>query len=406
MSGSGGAAWIDLIGMGADGVDSLAPSARAALESAETVFGSERLLGLLPGDGAGGERVPWPRPFQALTGRLQALQGRPVAVLATGDPLWFSVGTQILRDLGPDAVRVHPQVSAFQLACARLGWPIAEVETLTVHGRPVEQILPAIGPGARLLVLSGDGETPAAVARLLTDRGYGPSVLTALSEMGGPAEARQSGLASGWARVVPGFHLLAVECVADDGAQVATRAPGLADDVYNHDGQITKREVRAVTLAKLMPQPGALLWDVGAGCGSVGIEWMRAARDARAIGIDPDDRRRSMAAENARALGVPGLDLIAGLAPDVFDELPRPDAVFLGGGLRPGVAEAALAALKPLGRLVANGVTLETEAALIALHTRLGGELTRISVARARPVGGRTGWGQMMPVTQWSVLKR
>lgn len=398
------APWVDLIGVGADGAASLAPAAREAFARAEVVFASGRLHALLPGGTA--ERVHWPSPFSALTDRLRAASGRRVAVLATGDPLWFSVGARIVAEIGAEAVRVHPQVSAFQLACARLGWALAEVETLSVHGRAPETCLPAVAPGRRLLLLTADGRTPSHVARLLTDRGYGPSVLTVLADMDGEGECRISGLASGWARDVPDFHVLAVDCVADAGAQMTTRAPGLSDEMFQHDGQITKREVRAVTLAKLMPQPGALLWDVGAGCGSVGIEWMRAVPGARAIGIDPDDDRRDMALANARALGVPGLDLIAGRAPAAFDGLPTPDAVFLGGGLVPGVAEAALDALAPLGRLVANGVTLETEAALIDLHARLGGDLTRLSVARARPVGGRSGWGPLMPVTQWSLLKR
>lgn len=397
-------AWLDIIGMGADGPGGLSALARQRLAAAEHVFASDRLHALVPDLSA--ERVVWPTPFSALVERLGALRGRRVAVLATGDPLWFSVGARILREIPATEVTVHPQLSAFQLAAARLGWSLADVETLTAHGRPPEQILPFVGPGQRLLVLTADRTTPARIARLLTDRGYGPSVLTVLAEMGGPGETRVCGLASGWARDVPDFHTLAVDCVADSGAQMASRAPGLPDDLFEHDGQITKREVRAVTVARLMPQRGALLWDVGAGCGSVAIEWMRAACDARAIGIEPAAARREMAAANAVTLGVPKLDIVEGRAPEAFHGLPAPDAVFVGGGLSEPVAEAALAALRPLGRLVVNAVTLRSEAALLALHARHGGELTRLSVARARPVGGRTGWGAMMPVTQWSLLKR
>ncbi|MEV8467388.1 precorrin-6y C5,15-methyltransferase (decarboxylating) subunit CbiE [Fluviibacterium sp. DFM31] len=396
--------WLDIIGIGDDGMASLLPAARDRLQSAEHVFASDRLHGLTPDLSA--ERHSWPSPFSALIGDLTALRGKKVAVLATGDPLWFSVGARIGRDIDPAEIRYHPQLSAFQLACARLGWSLADVETLTAHGRPTEQILPFVGPDQRLLVLTADGETPARIAGLLSERGYGGSVLTVLAHMGGDAEQRITGLASGWTQRVPDFHTLAIECIADENAQMLARTPGLPDDVFEHDGKMTKREVRALTLAKLMPKRGALLWDIGCGCGSVAIEWMRAARDARAIGLDPNPDRRAMAAANALALGVPKLDLIDATAPEGLADLPDPDAVFIGGGLSEDTAEVALMALKPLGRLVANAVTLESEAQLIRLHARFGGELTRLSVARARPVGRLTGWDSFMPVTQWSLLKR
>jgi precorrin-6Y C5,15-methyltransferase (decarboxylating) len=396
--------WLDIIGMGDDGIASLLPTARARLDAAEVVIASDRLHDHVPDLTA--ERISWPSPFTALIDRLTQMRGRKVAVLATGDPLWYSVGARIGREFDISELRYHPQISAFQLACARLGWSLPDVETLTAHGRPTEQILPFVAPGACLLVLTAGPDTPGQVARLLTDRGYGPSVMTALSHLGGPREAQVSALASGWKMEVPAFHILAVECVADAGAQVIGRNPGLPDHLFENDGLITKREVRAVTLAKLMPQRGALLWDVGAGCGSVGIEWMRAAPDARAIGVEPREDRRAMAMDNALALGVPKFDVVLGHAPDVLADLPAPDAVFIGGGLSEPVADLALDMLKPLGRLVANAVTLESEAVLFALHARLGGEMTRLSIARARPVGRMTGWGPMMPVTQWSLLKR
>jgi precorrin-6Y C5,15-methyltransferase (decarboxylating) len=245
-----------------------------------------------------------------------------------------------------------------------------------------------------------------AVARLLTDRGYGDSAMTVLAHLGGPAETRFDGTAGGWDAEVPDFHTLAVECVAGEGAQISGTAPGLPDEAFEHDGKMTKREVRAVTLSRLMPRRGALLWDVGAGCGSVGIEWMRAARDARAIGLEPRADRRAMAAANALALGTPRLDLRDATAPEGLADLPAPDAVFLGGGLSVETAEAALAALNPVGRLVANAVTLESEAVLIGLHARHGGELIRLRVERARPVGPYRGWQPLMPVTQWSLTRR
>ncbi len=396
--------WLDLIGMGDDGPASLTPAVRARLEAAEVVVASDRLHARCPDLAA--DRVRWPTPFDALIDRIAAQRGRRLAVLATGDPLWFSVGTKIVAQFGAAAVRVHPQVSAFQLAAGRLGWSLEEVITLTAHGRPLEQILPHVAPGARLLVLGGGPDTPRGAAQLLADRGYGESVLTALAHLGGDEEAEVTGLAAGWTAPVPPFHVLAVDCVADADAQLLARVPGLPDEAFAHDGQITKREVRAVTLAKLMPVPGALLWDVGAGCGSVAVEWMRAARDARAIAIETRGDRRELIAENARALGVPGLEIIAGQAPAVCAGLPAPDAVFLGGGLSWDLAERARAALRPLGRLVANAVTLDGEALLAELQARFGGELTRLAVARAAPLGGHRGWAPLRPVTQWSLMKR
>jgi precorrin-6Y C5,15-methyltransferase (decarboxylating) len=396
--------WLHVIGIGAEGPDSLTPSARAALEAAEVVFGGARHHEITPGLEA--ERVAWPSPFDALIDRLLSHRGRRVAVLATGDPLWFSVGARIGRAIDPAEIAYHPQLSAFQLAAARMGWSLADADTVSIHGRPVEAAIPFFAPGARLLMLTTGAETPAAVARLLVERGYGASPMTALADMGAVAETRIDATAEAWAGAAPPFNTLAVECVAGPDAVIAPRVPGLPDALFESDGTMTKREVRALTLAKLAPTPDALLWDVGCGCGSVAVEWMRAARGARAVGVEPRADRRAMAAANAASLGAPRLDIRDGRAPEALAGLPAPDAVFLGGGLSRETAEAAWAALKPLGRLVANAVTLESESLLAALHAERGGELVRISVARAAPVGGRTGWRPAMPVTQWSVEKR
>lgn len=396
--------WLHIVGMGEDGLDSLMPATRAVVEAAEVIIASERLHARAPG--LAGERLRWPSPFDDLIATIKSQRGRRVVVLATGDPLWFSVGARIGRGIDPGEICYHPQLSAFQLSATRLGWSLADTELLTVHGRAPEQILPFIGPEARILLLTKDASTPAMVAKMLCDRGYGDSTMHALAHLGGTAETRIDGIAREWAADVPDFHTLGIDCVAGPDAQVLTRAAGLSDDLFVHDGKMTKREARAVTLARLMPRRGALLWDVGSGCGSVSIEWMRAARDARAIGIEPLAERRDMAARNALALGVPKLRLIEGLAPEALDGLEPPDAVFIGGGLSAVVADAALAALKPHGWLVANAVTLESEAVLLALHARLGGDLTRIRVERARPVGPYTGWQPFMPVTQWAVQRR
>ncbi|MEM6619424.1 MAG: precorrin-6y C5,15-methyltransferase (decarboxylating) subunit CbiE [Pseudomonadota bacterium] len=396
--------WLHIVGIGEDGLDGLAPATRAAVEAAEVIVGGDRHHTL--SDSVSARRLAWPSPFDALISDLKALRGQRVVVLATGDPLWYSVGARIGRAIAASEIVYHPQLSAFQLAAARLGWSMADTETLTVHGRPVEQMIPFIAPGQRLLILTTGADTPAQIAAFLTERGFGGSPMTVLAAMGSTREARFDGVARDWSHGVPDFNTLAVECVADQGAAILPRVAGLPDSAFQSDGTMTKQEVRAVTLARLMPFRGALLWDIGCGCGSVAVEWLRAARDARALGIEPRADRRALAAANATALGTPGLRLIEGKAPEVLAGLPAPDAVFIGGGLSGDAVDAAWAALKPLGRLVCNAVTLESEALLLSLHARMGGELCRLQITRAEPVGPRLGWRPQMPVTQWSHLKR
>jgi len=394
--------WLHIVGIGEDGMEGLSPAARALVETAEVILGGDRHHDLSAMVKA--ERIAWPSPFDAMIDTILAHKGRRFVVLATGDPLWYSVGARITKSIPPEEIRFHPQLSAFQWAAARMGWSLADVETLTAHGRSPEQILPWFHPGARLLVLTQDRHSPGKIARLLTDRGYGGSAMTVLAALGGPREQRFDGLARDWGPEVPDFHTLALECVAGEGARVWPRT-GLPDEAFAHDGNFTKRAARALTLAKLVPLRGQLLWDVGAGCGSVGIEWMRGAPEARAIGIEPRADRRAIAAANALMLGAPKLELIEGEAPAALAGLPAPDAVFIGGGISAVTVEACLAALKPFGRLVANAVTLESEAVLLAAHAQRGGELVRLSVAQAAPVGSLTGWRPQMPVTQWSLAK-
>lgn len=404
MSADLGPPWLHIIGIGEEGVEGLLPATRAVLNAAEVIIGGDRHHQLAPD--FTGKRIAWPSPFDALITTLQEHRGRRVVVLATGDPLWFSVGARIGRSIAPAEITYHPQLSAFQLAAARMGWSMADVEQLTVHGRPVETMIAFIQPDQKLLILTTGAETPGQIAAVLAARGFGASKITVLANMGGDKEARFEGVAGTWAEDVPPFNTMAVECIAAPDAALLPRVPGLSDDLFQSDGTMTKREIRAATLAKLMPMRGALLWDVGAGSGSVGIEWMRAARYARAIGIEPRADRRAMAGANALALGTPRLEIIEGRAPEAFADLPAPDAIFIGGGMDSTVFEAAFAALKPLGRLVANAVTLESEAQLIALHKAHGGDLAKISVMRAEPVGRLTGWRPSMPVTQWSLIKR
>jgi len=397
-------AWLHIVGIGEDGFDGLSPATRAVVEAAEVIFGGDRHHRL--SDRVTAERMAWPHPFDAMIDNLKALKGKRVVVLATGDPLWFSVGARIGRSIDPQQIIYHPHLSAFQLASARMGWSMADVELLTVHGRPVEQMIAFIQPEQRLLVLTTGAQTPAQIAGFLTERGFGKSPMTVLAAMGGKDEQRFDGIAESWDHVVPEFNTLAVDCVAAPDAALLPRVPGLADDLFVHDGTMTKQEVRALTLAKLMPMRGALLWDIGTGCGSVAVEWMRAARYAQAVGIEPRADRRAMAAANALALGTPKLELIEGEAPAALEGLDAPDAIFIGGGLTDEVFDAAWAALKPLGRLVANAVTLESEAILVGLNKRHGGQLVKLAVNRAEPVGSYRGWRPQMPVTQWSLIKR
>lgn len=396
--------WLHIVGIGEDGLDGLTPVTRAVVEAADVIVGGTRHHSLANLGVA--KRIKWPSPFDALIETLQENRGKRVVVLASGDPLWFSVGAKIGRSIDPSEIVYHPQVGAFQLAAARMGWSMADLETLTVHGRPVEQMIAFIQPDQRLLILTTGEETPAQIAAFLAERGFGQSRMTVLANMGGPDEARFDGVADSWAHDVPPFNTLAVECMAANDAALLPRVPGLADDLFVSDGTMTKQEVRAVTLAKLMPMRGALLWDIGAGCGSVAVEWMRGARYARAIGIEPRADRRAMAAANALALGVPKLELIDGMVPDALAGLEAPDAIFIGGGLSDAVFDAAWAALRPLGRLVANAVTLESEAVLSDLHRAHGGDLVKLQISRVEAIGSLSGWKPMRPVTQWSLIKR
>ncbi len=396
--------WLHIVGISEDGMEGLTPATRAVVEAAEVIVGGDRHQRL--SEKVKAERISWPSPFDDLIELLKANKGRRVVVLATGDPLWYSVGARIGRAIDPGEITYHPQVGAFQLAAARMGWSMADLETLTVHGRPVEQMIAFIQPLQRLLILTTGEETPQQIARFLSERGFGKSRMTVLASMGGADEARFDGLAESWSHNVPAFNTLAVECVAASDAALMPRVPGLADDLFTHDGTMTKQEVRAATLAKLMPMRGALLWDVGCGCGSVAVEWMRAARYSQAIGIEPKAERRVFAAANAAALGTPKLELVDGVVPEVLDGLAAPDAVFIGGGLSRETFDACWAALRPLGRLVANAVTLESEALLLALYKQHGGELVKLSVARTTALGALTSWKPMKPVTQWSLIKR
>jgi precorrin-6Y C5,15-methyltransferase (decarboxylating) len=397
--------WLSIVGIGEDGIGGLSPVARGLIADAESVFGGKRHLELA-GTLIRGAVRPWPSPFDRALGEVIEQRGRPVCVLASGDPFFYGVGSLLATQVDPDEMLVVPGASSFSLAAARLGWPLPETVLLSLHGRPLDLIRPHLHPGARILALTPDGAGPKALAAMLTESGFGGSQLTVLETLGGPRERIRATRAAGFSLTdVDALNVVALEIEAAAGARILARAPGLADALFEHDGQITKREIRAVTLSSLAPRRSEWLWDIGAGSGSISIEWMLADPSLRAMAIEAQADRAARIRRNAAAFGVPGLEVIEGTAPQALAGLPPPHAVFIGGGASVGLLDAAIGALLPSGRLVVNAVTLETEALLIARHAAQGGELLRIAVSRADPVGGKTGWRPAMPVTQWVWVK-
>jgi precorrin-6Y C5,15-methyltransferase (decarboxylating) len=394
---------VTVVGIGADGWAGLPAASRTAIEAAGVVVGGRRQLHLLPA-AVSADRVAWPSPLlPALRGLVEQHRAQGLVVLASGDPMWFGIGSSLTAVV--DDLRVLPHPSSISLACARLGWPVESVEVISAVGRPLAALHPAVQPGRRVLVLVSTSTGAADVADLLRTRGYAASRVVALTRLGGPDERGVEASAAEWTDEHDALAIVAVECVPDPGTAPLPRTPGLPDEAFEHDGQITKREIRAITLSALAPVPGQLLWDVGAGSGSVAIEWLRTHPSCRAIAVEPRADRRERIERNAATLGVPALQIVAGRAPEALDGLSAPDAIFIGGGVSvPGVLEACVAALRPGGRLVANGVTLETETALADWHAELGGSLLRIALERAEPIGGFTGWAPARSVTQWSYL--
>ena len=396
--------WLTVVGIGEDGFKGLGKLARRALLGATRIVGGQRQLDLLPAC-IRGERQLWPSPFSLEP--LLARRGEPVCVLASGDPMFFGVGASLARQIPGDEMLVLPAPSSCALAAARMGWPLQDTVTVSLVARPVAAINAQLFSGVRLLVLSNDRHSPAAVAALLRERGFGPSRLTVLEHLGGEAERRIEGIASDWTDpALADLNLIAIECLAEPATPRLSRLAGLPDSAFQHDGQLTKRDVRAVTLARLAPTPGELLWDVGAGSGSIGIEWMRAHPSCRALAIETDAGRQALIERNRDTLGVPGLQLIRGSAPAALAGLERPDAIFIGGGVtRDGVLQTCWDQLKPGGRLVANAVTLQSEMTLMAWRERHGGELTRIHIAQAQPLGEFDTWRQALPITLLDLVK-
>jgi precorrin-6Y C5,15-methyltransferase (decarboxylating) len=400
------ARWLSIVGIGEDGVSGLSPAARDLVSAAEIVFGGKRHLALAAPLLRGAAR-PWPSPFERGIEEVLALRGRNICVLASGDPFFFGVGSALARDVEPAEMVVVPAPSAFSLAAARLAWSLADTTLLSLHGRDFALVRPHLQPQARILALTSDADAPRALARLLAQNGFGASRITVLEALGGPRERVRSATSAKFDLIdVQDLNTVAIEVIAERGASIIPRAPGLADEMFEHDGQITKREVRAVTLSSLAPRRGELLWDIGAGAGSVAIEWMLCDASLAAIAIEKRGDRAARIRRNAAALGVPGLQVIEGAAPGALAGLPAPSAIFIGGGAsEAGVLDTSISVLKPGGRLVVNAVTLATEKQLLARHAAVGGALTRIAIARAQAVGGETGWRPAMPVTQWTWTK-
>lgn len=393
--------WLDIIGCGEGDLP--------RVPAVDTIVAPKRIIERLRASGVDEGRLSEWRSLKLddMIAQITALRGTRTALLASGDPLWFGIGATLRRHLSPGEFRVEPHASSFQYAAARMRWPLQNVLTLSAHARPPEVIHPHILPGSRILALTTDATTAPHVANMLVERGYGSSILTVLENLGGPHEHITSAPADTFSLAIGDFYVLAIDCVADAGAPLLPPIPGLPDDAFISDGQLTKREVRAATLAKLAPYPGALLWDVGAGCGSIAIEWMRAARDARAVTFEREGERLQMIAVNAAKLGVPGLDIAPGDAPATFADQPTPDAVFLGGDVaNDALFAAAWDALRPGGRFVANAVTIEGEAALYARHATFGGDLARIEVGVLDTVGRHRVLRPRMAVTQWLAVKR
>jgi len=397
--------WLTVVGLGEDGIDGLSDSARRIVESAEVLIGGRRHLEMIPDNG--GERQTWKVPFTDSIDEITKYHGSRVVVIATGDPLHYGVAVTLAKYFSIEEMIVLPNTGAMSLACARLGWPVSEVECVSLHGRPLETIKSVLAPDQKLIIFSHDRKTPNDVAAELCASGYGSSDIVVFQHMGGGKEARYQATAETWTSAeIADLNTIAIHCRGGARAKRFCGAPGLRDRAFKNDGQITKREVRSITLSSLAPSPGALLWDIGAGCGSISIEWMLAARGAHAFAIEKNIERIALISTNAIALGVPKLEPIHGIAPDILRSLASPQAIFIGGGLsQKGVVEQCWNRLSPGGRLVVNAVSLQSEALMVAWREKLGGDMARINISRAKDVTGHSLWRPLTPVTQWAVIK-
>ena len=394
---------LTIIGMGETGPESLSAPALSALANAQLIIAAPRFHEALSEQRDLTAKVlAWPQPYSDIFRLIDAATETHIVLCTTGDPLWFGAGSGMLARFGQEKCHIIPHLSGFQLAAHHMGWAINDCETVTIHGRPIASILPYLYRRARGLVLAENRHSPHKLAELLDQHGFGTAQMRVLAHLGGRAEAVFCGQASGWSHDVPDFHMIAVQC---PDLAPKTAGFGFDDAVFEHSGKLTKREARASALAKLAPFPGAVFWDVGAGSGAVAIEFMNVARRCRAFAIDKDPQQLAMARRNAARCGLPALSHIEADLPAGLDDLPAPDAIFIGGGLSPSVLRQCYDRLQPGGNLVAHAVTLETEVLLLQGWQDYGGTLTRITVNFADPVGGYHGWRPLMPVTQWHVTK-
>jgi precorrin-6B C5,15-methyltransferase / cobalt-precorrin-6B C5,C15-methyltransferase len=400
--------WLSIVGMGEDGLEGVSVVGQSLLAQATLIVGGERHLSMLPSDDPR-KKLLWTSPIADSIQKIIQRRGESICVLCSGDPMCYGIGVTLLRQIPIAEMTIIPATSAFSLACARLGWSLTDIETLSLCGRDPALVNAVLYPGARILIFSADKTTPATVAERLTQQGYGDSQITVLERMGGTHERMVTGTASTWKTSdLADLNTIAITLcpISPCPTTYAPHTSGLPDAAYHHDGQLTKREVRAVTLSALAPLPGQLLWDIGAGCGSIAIEWLRSDRRCHAIAIEQCSTRLQYIANNANALGVPHLKIVAGEAPSVLKDLPEPDAIFIGGGLMtPDLLETCWQSLRPSGRLVVNAVTVESEQLLFQWQGKLGGDLTRIAIQRAEPIGKFLGWKAMAPITQWVAVK-
>ncbi|TLG79004.1 precorrin-6y C5,15-methyltransferase (decarboxylating) subunit CbiE [Methylocystis sp. B8] len=398
------APWLSLIGLGEDGADALTPAARALVAQASLIVGGARHLAMVDSPA---EHLQWPSPLTDALPYILARRGKPTVILASGDPFFYGVGDLIARHVARDEIFCVPAPSAFSLAAARLKWSQQDCALLSLHGRAFERVTPHLQPRARIIALSWDETTPARLAQCLVERGMGGSRLYVLERLGGPHERMRDARADAFAlNDIAPLNTVAVEVEAEDGAQVVPLAPGLPDEWFEHDGQLTKRDIRAVTLSALAPRKGELLWDVGAGAGSIAIEWMLSDPSNRAIAIERDDARAARIARNALSLGVPDLRVVDGEAPEALAELEPPQAIFIGGGADAATLDAAWIALPRFGRIVVNAVTIETQSLLAGAYHEKGGELLHLQIAHARPIGRFHTLDPAMAVMQWRAVKR
>jgi len=398
--------WLSLIGIGEDGIEGLTPAARKLLAQAHLVVGGARHLALAGPLSA--ETMAWPSPLADAIPEILARRGSPVCVLASGDPFFYGVGTLLSAHVKPQEMQCFPAPSAFSLAAARLNWSLQDCCLMSLHGREFERIIPALQPGAKILCLAWDETTPPRLAKLLCERGLGQSRIVVMEAMGGQRERARASAAEAFAiDAIDPLNIVALEIAATAQSRIIPVANGLANSWFESDGQLTKREIRAVTLSSLAPRRGELLWDVGAGSGSIAIEWLLSDPANRAIAIEAREDRASLIRRNAGNLGMPHIEIITGRAPEAFANLPQPQAIFIGGGAsEASILDAAYAVLPCGGRLVVNAVTLEAEAELIRRFKAQGGELLRIEISRGKTLGSFHAWRPALPVTQWSVTKR